>query len=260
MWEARGPRSAKTFESGASEESTLLNLLAMVRACSSTPELPQVVLTPSTEERDVLRALPRIPSSGSCPSFLAGNDEDGLRSRYGSWKNFADGRGAASKGTCCLTVGCFDMFHRGHAKLLKRLTSECDKLIVGVHDDESIWLNKGVRVSDTVTKRFATVQLALRPQDEAFIIRAQDPTPYWVGGTDSRGRPVEGMLEKARAEGWSRFEYKRGDDMLNFPGRQALQREGVTVKFLPYTQGVSASKMRRMWGLNMQARRRPSSR
>ena len=44
------------------------------------------------------------------------------------------------------------------------------------------------------------------------------------------------MLEKARAEGWSRFEYKRGDDMLNFPGRQALQREGVTVKFLPYTQ------------------------
>ena len=228
----------------------------MVRASSSTPELPQVLLTPSTRERD----LPRIPSSGSCPSFLAGNDEDGLRSRYGSWKNFADGRGAASKGTCCLTVGCFDMFHRGHAKLLKRLTSECDKLIVGVHDDESIWLNKGVRVSDTVTKRFATVQLALRPQDEAFIIRAQDPTPYWVGGTDSRGRPVEGMLEKARAEGWSRFEYKRGDDMLNFPGRQALQREGVTVKFLPYTQGVSASKMRRMWGLNMQARRRPSSR
>merc|ERR1719502_460319 len=60
------------------------------------------------------------------------------------------------------------------------------------------------------------------------------------------------MLEKARAEGWSRFEYKRGDDMLNFPGRQALQREGVTVKFLPYTQGVSASKMRKMWGLNMQ--------
>ena len=30
MWDARGLRSAKTFESGASEESTLLNLLAFI--------------------------------------------------------------------------------------------------------------------------------------------------------------------------------------------------------------------------------------
>ena len=39
----------------------------------------------------------------------------------------------------------------------------------------------------------------------------------------------------------------------DFPGRAALEKEGVTVKFLPYTQGVSSSQMRKMWGLNMQA-------
>ena len=33
------------------ESPRALNLLAMVRACSSTPELSQVVLTPATEER-----------------------------------------------------------------------------------------------------------------------------------------------------------------------------------------------------------------
>jgi cytidyltransferase-like protein len=153
---------------------------------------------------------------------------------------------------CCLTVGCFDMFHRGHAKLLHRLTTESDKLIIGVHDDESIWQNKNTKVAWKATKRFTTVQLALRPQDEAFIIHAQDPTPYWVGGTDSRGRQVESLLEKARSQGWDNFEYKRGDDMLNFPGREALEKEGVKVKFLPYTQGVSSSKMRKMWGLNLQ--------
>ena len=73
-----------------------------------------------------------------------------------------------------------------------------------------------------------------------------------AAGAAAAGRGVH--HPRAGPDAGSRFEYKRGDDMLNFPGRQALQREGVTVKFLPYTQGVSASKMRRMWGRNMQVR------
>ena len=212
-----------------------------IQVSNSTPELPQVAPTSPTKS-----ALPCIPSQNSCPSLpqqLPLHDDGIPRQR----KKPAVRR----EGVCCLTVGCFDLFHRGHAKLLKTLTSETDKLVVGVHDDESIWLNKSTKVTDRATKRFSTVQLALRPQDEAFIIHAQDPTPYWIGGEDSRGRGVRSMLEQLRAEGWVHFEYKRGDDMLDFPGRKALEKEGVTIKFLRYTQGVSSSKMRQLWGLNL---------
>jgi cytidyltransferase-like protein len=212
---------------------------------ASTPTLPRAKPAPAEDTPPTVH-LHRVPSSESCP-LLNIPAETALRQRKQAAKSVAP-----REGVCCLTVGCFDMFHRGHAKLLKKLTAESDKLVVGVHDDDSIWQNKNVKVTDRATKRFTTVQLALRPQDEAFIIHAQDPTPYWIGGTDSRGRSVDGLLEKLRDEGWVNFEYKRGDDMLQFPGRPALEKEGVTVKFLPYTQGVSSSKMRKMWGLNLQ--------
>ena len=214
-----------------------------ISSSSSEPDrLPQQPLSPSMKT-----TMPRIPSGNSCPELpndLGDSVADILRKPAK--------QAAKKEGVCCLTVGCFDFFHRGHAILLKRLSSSCDKLVVGVHDDESIFLNKNVQTTDRAMKRFATVQLTLRPQDEAFIIHAQDPSPYWVGGEDSRGRAVRSMLAKLRAEGWVNFEYKRGDDMLDFPGRKALEKEGVTIKFLPYTQGVSSSKMRKMWGLNMQ--------
>ena len=217
----------------------------------STPELPQLrPLTPG-DAQPRTAGQQRIPWSDSCPDLNVTKQGDGLGGlvqRKGANVKAAPKR----EGVCVLTVGCFDLFHRGHAVLLKRLTSNSAKLVVGVHDDESIWLNKQTKPTDRATKRFSSVQLALRPQDEAFIIHAQDPSPYWTGGEDSRGRAVESMLAKLRAEGWVNFEYKRGDDMLDFPGRQALEREGVKITFLPYTQGVSATSMRKMWGLNMQ--------
>ena len=80
---------------------------------------------------------------------------------------------------CVLSVGCFDMFHRGHVTLFFRLQLGAAKLVVGVHDDQSIWQNKKFRTTDNALKRLATVKQALRPQDEAFLIEAQDPTPYW---------------------------------------------------------------------------------
>jgi D-beta-D-heptose 7-phosphate kinase/D-beta-D-heptose 1-phosphate adenosyltransferase len=36
------------------------------------------------------------------------------------------------------TIGCFDRLHKGHIKLLNQLKSECKKLIIGIHDNNSI--------------------------------------------------------------------------------------------------------------------------
>ena len=156
----------------------------------------------------------RIAGCSSCPELHAKISAAGKRP-------------ARRDGKVVLTVGCFDMLHRGHMALFKRLMDASDKLVIGVHDDESIKQMKGITTGDPSTKRFAQIQLALRPQDEAFLIRSTDPTDYWAGGTDSRGREVEPIVKRLKAEGWHEFCYMRGDDMLQFPGRTFLEAEGV---------------------------------
>ena len=36
------------------------------------------------------------------------------------------------------TYGVYDLFHIGHINLFKRIKQNCDKLIVGVHNDEQV--------------------------------------------------------------------------------------------------------------------------
>jgi len=176
----------------------------------------------------------RIAGCASCPELGAKISGAGV---FGK-------RAAPREGKVVLTVGCFDMLHRGHMALFKRLMDASDKLVIGVHDDESIKQMKKVTTGDPSTKRFSQIQLALRPQDEAFLIRSTDPTVYWAGGVDSRGREVEPILKRLQAEGWHDFVYMRGDDMLQFPGRTFLEAEAVKMVFTPYTKGVSATMMR----------------
>ena len=144
-------------------------------------------------------------------------------------------RPAVREGKVVLTVGCFDMLHRGHMALFKRLMAASDKLVIGVHDDESIKQMKGVTTGDPSTKRFSQIQLALRPQDEAFLIHSTDPTTYWAGGTDNRGRDVAPIVKRLKSEGWHDFCYMRGDDMQEFPGRKFLEAEGVKLVGAPHS-------------------------
>jgi len=70
------------------------------------------------------------------------------------------------------TVGCFDLFHRGHRKLLRNMrglgrevcviitniSHLCSQVIVGIHNDDSYYKLKKKYPIDTVEKRMNNVK------------------------------------------------------------------------------------------------------
>ncbi|XP_067651084.1 uncharacterized protein [Haliotis asinina] len=124
------------------------------------------------------------------------------------------------------TVGCFDLFHHGHVKLMQRMRKLGKQVVVGVHDSRSICtLKKRVPIDSTHTRMMNVKQYA----DVVFCVAGTDPTPYIRAIFDNK---TESAL------------YVRGDDMQNFPARELCEKL-MTVKFLPYTEGVSSTKLRK---------------
>ncbi|GFN92272.1 bifunctional protein hlde, partial [Plakobranchus ocellatus] len=126
------------------------------------------------------------------------------------------------------TVGCFDLFHHGHVMLMRRMRQYGKKVIVGVHDSRSIYhLKHRVPMDSTMTRMRNVKQYA----DEVFCVAGTDPTPYLDFIFDRRNRKESAI-------------YIRGDDMPQFPARH-LCEDLMTVKLLPYTEGVSSTTLRK---------------
>ena len=69
------------------------------------------------------------------------------------------------------TVGCiaavFDLFHAGHIEVLKKCKSQCDHLIVGLHNDETVEQYKRLPIMNQDERR--TVVEACKYVDEVLI-------------------------------------------------------------------------------------------
>jgi D-beta-D-heptose 7-phosphate kinase/D-beta-D-heptose 1-phosphate adenosyltransferase len=105
------------------------------------------------------------------------------------------------------TNGCFDIFHRGHVKLLTEARAACDRLVVGLNDDASVRRLKGeTRPLQDVHAR-AEVLAALEAVD--LVVAFPDDTPLkliervrpqvLVKGSDYRREEVVGHQ---LVEGW----------------------------------------------------------
>lgn len=124
------------------------------------------------------------------------------------------------------TVGCFDLFHTGHITLLQRMQALGKQVVVGVHDSRSIFrLKKRVPI-DSTEKRMLNVK---KYADMVYCVAGTDPTNY-----------IQCILPDNVQE---RNMYVRGDDMKDFPARHLCESK-MTIKFLPYTTGVSSTKRR----------------
>lgn len=127
------------------------------------------------------------------------------------------------------TVGCFDLFHSGHIRLLQRMRSLGKQVIVGVHDSRSIYMLKKKVPVDSTEKRMLNVK---QYADMVFCIAGIDPTHF-----------LACMCEVGHRQRDSRL-YVRGDDMPDFPARELCEKL-MPITFVPYTPGVSSTKLRK---------------
>ena len=71
------------------------------------------------------------------------------------------------------TIGCFDKFHKGHIKLLESMKKKTDKIIVGLHDNNSIEKLKNISDIDSYDNRKKNLE---KYAYDVFKIDDVDPT------------------------------------------------------------------------------------
>ncbi len=126
-------------------------------------------------------------------------------------------------------AGVFDLFHVGHLNMFKRAKEQCDYLIVGVVNDESVMRNKKTTPYIPFEERIEMVR-SCRYVDEAVEI----PTDYC--NTD---------------EAYRRYQFDvqfSGSDYAEDPSWLAkkvyLEKQGADMVFFPYTQSTSSTKLK----------------
>lgn len=125
------------------------------------------------------------------------------------------------------TDGVYDLFHVGHLNMLQTASMYCDYLIVGVHGDAVVeeYKNRKPIVNENDRRRIIE---SIKGVDRAEITRFRDKLKLWelyhfdavFIGDDWKG-----------TERWVKYEKALGDI-------------GVDVIYVPYTKGISTTKIR----------------
>ena len=125
------------------------------------------------------------------------------------------------------TSGVFDLFHVGHLNLLLRSKALCDRLIVGVTTDELVAYKNASPVIPfeqriEIIKNIRCVDLAI-PQDDL------DKFSMW--------RKLKFDMMFIGDDWFDTDRFKQYEDQLT--------SVGVKIVYLPYTEGVSTSDIKK---------------
>ena len=122
--------------------------------------------------------------------------------------------------------GTFDLFHIGHLNLIRRASTMCDRLIVGVHDSSEF---KGRTSTFIPFEERLEIIRACRYVDEAVTASAEDSTD------------------------WERFRFDRLFVGSDYKGSERFRRyeeffrdKNVEIIYLPYTETTSSTKIREL--------------
>lgn len=125
------------------------------------------------------------------------------------------------------TSGVYDMFHIGHLNVLNNAKKYCEYLIVGVSTDELVQEYKGKTPIIPYEERKAIVEnikcvdkvIPQKDMDKLKVLLEYNCDSVFVGD-DWKG-----------TQKWNDFE-------------EQFAQYGIEVKYLPYTQGTSSTKLR----------------
>lgn len=129
------------------------------------------------------------------------------------------------------TTGVFDLFHVGHLNLLERCKEQCEYLIVAVCGDDYV---RNVKHKEPVISEEDRIRIisALKCVDEVSTIT------------------LEEIDDKLLAQ--KRFNFDvlfSGDDWKGSERYNKTEEQfvkiGVSIEYLPYTQGVSTSMIKK---------------
>jgi len=104
-------------------------------------------------------------------------------------------------------------------------------IVAGIHDDESYFKLKNKYTIDNLETRMANAKPYV---DQMFVIPSTDPLEY-----------VKAMVSEQDIES-GQCCYARGDDMLQFPGREWIESV-MPVYFVPRTESCSSTLIRTIY-------------
>ena len=128
------------------------------------------------------------------------------------------------------TCGVFDLFHTGHLNLLERCKEMCEVLIVGVCNDDYV---ANIKHTTPVYKEADRVRIlnALKCVDKAELV------------------DIATTNDKMIAHNRFKFDVLfSGDDWKGteryLKTEEQFKPLGVSIEYLPYTQGISTSNIK----------------
>lgn len=127
-------------------------------------------------------------------------------------------------------AGIYDLTHQGHVNLFKKMRAVGDRTIAVIHDDESCYAIKGKIPVQSLEHRVRNLEI-IGLIDEVVVTRSTDPAEEF-----------EAIINRYKDDD---LMYMRGDDLTDdFPGRWLLKKRRVPILFVPYTRGISSTKLR----------------
>ena len=142
--------------------------------------------------------------------------------------------------TLVMTAAVMDLLHEGHLNLLQKMRDRGHLTLVILHDGFTTFRNKRKLPIENLEKRTRN----LIDTGLVDIIRytfAESPDcqieDVWADFRLNNRGSING--ESA----WN-IVFMRGDDWADFPGRETLEQLDVPIEFVPYTKGISTSKLR----------------
>ena len=125
------------------------------------------------------------------------------------------------------TQGVYDMFHIGHLNLINHAKEYCDYLIVGINSDFLVQTYKHKIPIIPVLER-AEIVSNIKAVDKCIIVSTLDKVQIW------KQLKFDAVFIGDDWKGNSRWK----------EAEKELQKYNVHTIFLPYTHGISSTKLR----------------